>query len=342
MKRTVLLFEDPYRMGVRREELECPGPGRLLVRTLATGISSGTELLLYRGQMPTGLSLDATIPSLQGSVGYPAAYGYAAVGEVAEAGPGVARGWIGRRVFSFQPHASAFTASESELIPLPPDLDVLDGVMLPDLETAVNLVQDATPRFRERVLVVGQGVIGLLCTALLARFPLESLSTLERIAPRRQRGIELGADASFDPDGADTPARMRELLSAKEGTGLADCSLEVSGNPQGLQWAIDWTGFGGRIVAGSWYGAKKARIDLGTAFHRGRQEIVSSQVSTIAPGLSARWDKSRRMEAVLRELERIRPSRLVSHEFPLEQGSEAFRLLDSEPERVLKVVFRCG
>lgn len=341
MNRSVLLFEAPYQMRVRWEELGPPGPGQLLVRTLASGISAGTEMLLYRGEMPEGMALDAAIPSLQGSVRYPVAYGYSAVGEVEAAGPEVRGAWIGRRVFSFQPHASAFIASEAELIPLPPEMDVLDAVMLPDVETAVNLVQDARPRLGERVVVLGQGVIGLLCTALLARFPLESLIVLDRLEPRRLRGLELGASASLDPGDPGVAERLRGLLHAGEGTGLADCCLEITGDPGALQWAVDWTGFGGRIVVGSWYGLKQARIDLGAAFHRSRQEIVSSQVSTIAPDLCGRWNKARRMGTVLREVERIHPSSLVTHELRLEEADRAFALLDAEPQRVLKTVLRC-
>ena len=116
-------------------------------------------------------------------------------------------------------------------------------------------------------------------------------------------------------------------------------TLEVSGAPFALDDAIALTRFSGRIVVGSWYGEKRAALDLGGAFHRSRIQLISSQVSTIAPALSARWDKARRFEVAWQALGRVRPERWITQRFPLEQAAEAYRLLDERPHETIQVIF---
>ncbi|MEA2697729.1 MAG: hypothetical protein QOI66_2000, partial [Myxococcales bacterium] len=203
MKRRALVFRGPRQVSVVDEECGPIPAGHLLVRTRVSAISAGTELLAYRGELPEGVPLDETLPALAGEAGwsYPFRYGYAAVGDVAAVGEGVAPGsWMGRRVFSFHPHASAFTVPAAQAWLVPDGIDAEAAALVANMETAVNLVLDAGPRLGERVAVFGQGVVGLLVTALLARFPLQNLVVVDGVAARAARGRALGAHAAVVPD----------------------------------------------------------------------------------------------------------------------------------------------
>ncbi|MEN8754199.1 MAG: zinc-binding alcohol dehydrogenase, partial [Desulfobacterales bacterium] len=200
MKRTVVIFEKPFAVSVIEEPLPEADAGQVLVRNRMSAISPGTELLVYRGQVSDGWPVDSTISSLSGAFGYPLRYGYTSVGQVVVAGPGVDPNWIGRWVFSFQPHQSHYLASPSTLIPLPADINPENALFVPAMETAVNFMMDGQPMIGERVMVLGQGIIGLLTTALLSRFSLSELVTFDRYAFRRQRSLEVGAHKALDPD----------------------------------------------------------------------------------------------------------------------------------------------
>jgi threonine dehydrogenase-like Zn-dependent dehydrogenase len=168
---------------------------------------------------------------------------------------------------------------------------------------------------------------------LLREFPLEILVTADCYELRRKTSLEIGAAASLDPDAEDFRARARALL--KSG---ADLTLELSGNPSALDDALALTAFGGRVIIGSWYGEKRAPIDLGGAFHRSRIRLISSQVSTIAPELSARWDKARRFDLAWNALQKTEPEKWITHRFPLSQAAQAYKVLDENPQDAIQVM----
>jgi threonine dehydrogenase-like Zn-dependent dehydrogenase len=290
-------------------------------------------MLVYRGQFPQGLG-DAN-DALSSDLSYPTPYGYACVGRVVKISKEMRHRWLDRLVFGFQPHTSHFIAGPDELLPLPAGMAPEMGCFLPNMETAVNLVQDAAPLLGERALVFGQGIVGLLTAALLAEFPLATLVTCDCYPLRREASLSLGVTATLDPNAIDCIKRLRELFPSG-----ADLSLELSGAPSALNDAIALTGFGGRVVIGSWYGEKKAALDLGGAFHRSRIQLVSSQVSTIAPGLRGRWDKARRFGVAWEALKRIQPEKWITHRFTLEQAQDAYRLLDENPQETIQVIIQ--
>ena len=338
MKRTVVIFEKPFAVSVIEEPLPEADAGQVLVRNRMSAISPGTELLVYRGQVSDGWSVDSTISSLSGAFGYPLRYGYTAVGQVVVAGPGVDPNWIGRWVFSFQPHQSHYLASPSTLIPLPADINPENALFVPAMETAVNFMMDGQPMIGERVMVLGQGIIGLLTTALLSRFPLAELVTFDRYAFRRQRSQEVGAHKALDPDSQGNVGDPNHILDDEALQGEADLVYELSGDPAALNQAITFCGFGARIIVGSWYGTRRAALDLGREFHRNRIRLISSQVSTIAPELSGRWSKERRLAVVWDMIRTVRPDKLITHRFPVEQAQQAYDLLDRQPESTVQVV----
>lgn len=331
MNNSSVFFLAPYQVGLCEERLPPPGAGQVLVQTHLSAISSGTEMLMYRGQFPEGMPLDASLEALSGEFAYPLKYGYAAVGEVIELGPGVARKWKGCKVFAFQPHTRHFLARVEDLLPLPEGISEEEALFLPNMETAVNLVMDGRPILGEKVAVFGQGIVGLLTTALLSHFPLADLLTLDRYPLRREASLALGAHVSLDP--ADLPDGLRARIPYG-----ADLSFEVSGAPEALDLALASTGFAGRVVIGSWYGLKPVSLNLGGAFHRSRIRLISSQVSTIDPDLRGRWTKERRFQTAWEMLERVHPSSFITHRFPFEAAAQAYRLLDERPEEALQVV----
>jgi len=324
-----LLFTAPEKVQVITRLLPAPNAEEVLVHVTRSAISTGTELLIYRGQFPPEESLDQSIKSLPGSFTYPFQYGYSTVGVVAAAGSESDQEWVGRRVFAFQPHASAYLSLPNQLISLPADISAEDTLFLPNMETAVNFVQDGAPLIGERVAVIGLGIVGLLTANLLARFPLSTLDGIDLLPGRCSIAAGLPGVNSFSPEKA-------AINRPDEGY---DLIFELSGSPEGLNLAINLAGFESRIVIGSWYGTKKGEINLGGKFHRNRIKLVSSQVSTIASHLQGRWSKQRRLETVIDQLTTINPSKWISHRFRLSRAQEAYELLSAKPDEAFQVVF---
>jgi 2-desacetyl-2-hydroxyethyl bacteriochlorophyllide A dehydrogenase len=322
-----LYFVEPNRVEVRERPVPDPGPGELLVQTRYSAVSSGTELLVYRGEVPDGMALDETIDALDDGVSYPLKYGYAAVGTVEAVGAGVDDSWLDRDVFAFNPHESHFLAETSDLQVLPEGVRAADATLLPTVETAANLVMDGRPGLGERVVVFGQGTVGLTLTAVLSRFPLESLVAVDPDPDARERALPFGADEAFSPEGA-LERLAPEGSATATGEGV-DLSFEASGNPAALDDAVAVTGFDGRVVVGSWYGTRRASLELGGRFHRGRVDIRSSQVSTVAPALRGRWDKERRLGLAWDLLADIEVRDLLTLRVPLDAAPEVYEDLSA-------------
>jgi threonine dehydrogenase-like Zn-dependent dehydrogenase len=274
------------------------------------GISHGTEMLLYRGLMPQDMPGDPTIPALSVPAAYPVKYGYINVGADD----------LGRKVFAFYPHQDLFSLPDSQLIELPDNLEDTDAVFLAHMETAVSIIHDAAALLGETVLVLGQGTVGLLVSELLVRSGALVIS-VEPSAARRDASARAGCTAL--PAG---PQVRDQVLDITQGRGT-DLAVNVSGSEEALQTGIDCLAQEGRLVEASWYGNRRTCLHLGTSFHRKRLKLVSSQVSTIAPALSARWDKARRLVTVIDQLMKIKPSRYISKSFTLDNAQQAFELI---------------
>jgi len=325
-----LFFTAPRAVEWRTSEAPQPRNGELRVRTALSAISSGTELLIYRGDAPQQLSADETISALGGGLQFPLKYGYACVGEIEAIGADVDASWLGRRVFAFNPHETHFVARVSDVHVIPDDVAYEDAAFLPNMETAVNFLLDGAPLIGEVVAVVGQGVVGLLTTMLLAQMPLSKLITLDRLESRRARSLQYGADVSLDP----SAIQQNNLVEC------ADLCYELSSKPAALDTAIELTRFSGRIVIGSWYGNARANVDLGGRFHRSRIQLISSQVSTLTPTLHTRWDKTRRFEVAWQMIRALKPSQLITHRLPFEQAAAAYSALDQQPDQTLQALLR--
>jgi threonine dehydrogenase-like Zn-dependent dehydrogenase len=319
-----LWFTAPKHVEIRREPI-VPGAGEVLVTSSLMGISHGTELLFFRGTFPEHLGTDESLPALSGSLGYPIKYGYINVGTTGK----------GRRVFAFYPHQDIFAVPEGDLVELPEELAFEDAVFLAHMETAVSIVQDLNPVVGERVLILGQGTIGLLIAGILSHMGGFEVYTTDPAPLRRKASAELGCSA-LDPGSADLRKRLVDVTG---GRGV-DAAVNVSGSWQALQLAVDTLCFEGTVIEASWYGSKPVHLDLGAAFHRKRLQIRSSQVSNIGVRLAGRWDRNRRMELAIRWLGILKPSKYISEVYSLDEASEAYRLLDEHTDRVLQVVLK--
>lgn len=315
-----------YFTGRRRVDV-CPEtvvrrPHEVLVRSALCGISHGTEMLAYQGQLPEEEPADLTISALSGGITYPLKYGYVNVGyDESE-----------RCLFAFYPHQDVFSVPAGDVIYLPEDVGASDAVFLANMETALCIVQDMAPVVGDTILLCGQGVVGLLVAEILKRSHFGTIIAADAFAVRRKRSEDLGCvvvDAAEDVVGI-----VRKFT---DGRGV-DKAVNVSGSDRALQTAVDSCAFGATVVEASWYGSKKVSMHLGGAFHRKRLCIVSSQVSTVGTALTPRWDKQRRMETAIDLVRLIRPAKYITQRFALNDASDAFALIAEHPEETIQVV----
>jgi threonine dehydrogenase-like Zn-dependent dehydrogenase len=289
---------------VEIRELPTPQPaaGEVVVNTVCSGISGGTERLVYRGEVPADLPLDDTIGALGGTFGYPFAYGYACVGRVAESG---------QAVFAFHPHQDVFTARTGDLVPLPA-IDPASATLFPLVETALQVTLDAGTSYRDRVIVLGAGVLGLLTGLLLQRCGQRPLLA-EPQAWRRAVATGLGITAVAPGELADQEVPL---------------VIDASGNPDAPAMALNLLAHEGTLLVASWFGTKPVVLPLGGAFHRRRLIIRSTQVSTVPARLSATWTPSRRRLEAAALLPELPLADLCTHVFAFGDAAEAFRAVD--------------
>lgn len=327
-------FTAPRTVELRASTAGPPGPGEVRIAALVSGISHGSEMMVYRGEAPANLSLDPTLSTLQGSFSFPVKYGYACVGRVVDVGNIISGFAVGDLVFAFNPHETCYTVPATVVIKLPPELDPRIGIFAANVETAVNALLDAAPRLGERVVVIGQGVVGLLITQLARRAGASLIVTSDLYEKRRRLSRSAGAGVTVDPSVEDLAERVSALTG---GTG-ADVVIEASGQPRALDDAVKVAAHEGRIVVVSWYGTKRAELSLGSDFHRKRLTLRSSQVSNLDPSLTPRWTVDRRRELAVKYLNELILNELISHVLPFDRAAEAYRLIEERPAEVLQVI----
>ena len=325
MRARQLWFTAPGAVEIRDVEIGAPDEkaGEVLVKADLCGVSAGTESLLWRGEFPDSLLLDESLPALKRPADYPCSYGYSMAGRV----PG-----RDNRVLAFAPHADRAVVEKGAWFDLPEGWEAERGILLPNAETALNLVLDAAPRMGERMVVFGLGAVGLMTLMMLSDFPLGRLVGVDPRSSRRERAREAITRASRAGDVGGGAGDLRllhpEQLAEDGGFGEFDGVVEASGRPEALGAALGAAGYDGRIVVGSWYGSKTVNLDLGLTFHRRRLRIVSSQVSTIAPGYRGRWNYRRRMKVAMDWLGKNGRASWITHRIPLANAQAAYELLD--------------
>ncbi|HLY48228.1 MAG TPA: zinc-binding alcohol dehydrogenase [Solirubrobacteraceae bacterium] len=299
----------PGRGEIRPAALAEPGPGEVLVRAVRSGISRGTETLVFRGGVPASQYATMRAPFQEGDFPAPVKYGYLNVG-VVEQGPATLRG---RMVFCLYPHQTAYVvpADAVSLVPegVPPARAVLAGTV----ETAVNAMWDAPPLLGDRVAVVGAGMVGCCVAQVLSRFPAVEV-TLVDVDPRRADvAAALGLDFALLDDAA----------------GGRDLVVHASATSAGLQRSLDLLAPEGTVIDLSWYGDRDVRISLGGAFHSARLGIRASQVGTVSPARAARRTAGERRRLALEMLRDPAFDALITGESPFSELPDVMARLAS-------------
>jgi threonine dehydrogenase-like Zn-dependent dehydrogenase len=276
------------------------GPGDCLVRTLWSGISRGTERLVFEGRVPQSEYERMRAHLQQGAFPFPVKYGYCAVGEV-EAGPS---DLLGRTVFSLHPHQDRFVVPAGRVALVPDAVPARRAVLAANMETALNAHWDAGSGPADRIVVVGGGVLGLLTAFIAAKLPGAEVTLVDLDGSRSGLAEALGCRFALP---ADCPRD-------------ADLVFHASASAAGLATAIGAAGFEARIVELSWYGEGNVPAPLGGAFHARRLQLVSSQVGQVAPSRRPRFDYARRTQAALALLADARLDALITEEIPFAEA----------------------
>ncbi len=290
----------PGRLELREAPVKAPGDGEALVRTLFSGVSRGTERLVFEGRVPASEHERMRCPLQEGSFPAPVKYGYAAVG-VVEDGPAEL---AGRTVFCLHPHQSLFTAPVAMLHPVPIVVPPRRAVLAANMETALNALWDSGAGPGDRIVVVGGGFVGALVGALAGRLPGAEVTLVDRNPARAALAEALGLDFA-------APAAA---------PGEADVVFHASAHPAGLETALASAGFEATVVELSWYGEGTIPVALGGAFHAKRLRIAASQVGHVSPSRRPRWDYARRLRAALDLLHDERLDALLTHEIPFDEA----------------------
>jgi 2-desacetyl-2-hydroxyethyl bacteriochlorophyllide A dehydrogenase len=317
-------FVGPRQVAIGDVEVADPRPGEVVVRTELSGVSGGTELLAYRGELDSTLPRDETLGAFAGTFEYPYTYGYGVVGTVEASRSALAEG---ARVFAFHPHQERCVVSADDVVPIG-RVEGRAATLFPLVETALQLTLDAGVRYAEVVAVLGLGPVGTLAAAVLVR----SGAVVVASDPKRWRRE---AARAFGVE-AVPPDELSDAVGAASLGRGADVLVEATGNPPVLGESLGLLATEGVALVGSWYGAKPVSLPLGADFHRRRLELRSSQVS-MTGSRAGRWDRRRRLAAAQALLDELPVSALASHTFPFERAAEAYAALDRGDDGLLHV-----
>lgn len=310
----------PGKGELRRESLPEPGPGEILVEALASGISRGTETLVFQGRVPESQRQIMRAPHQVGEFTFPLKYGYSSVGVVA-AGPD---DWLGRRVFCLHPHQDRYVVPRDSVVTVPATIPEERVVLAANMETVVNALWDAAPRIGDRVAVVGAGVIGALAAAVASRMPGAAVQLVD-----------------INPDKAAIASALGVSFAMPNvATSGADLVIHASATAEGLATALDLAGFEATIVELSWYGDRRVAVALGEGFHSRRLRLVSSQVGAVATPQRTRWDRRRRLSLAVDLLADARFDVLLAPPVPFARLPEVMSELAAGPSEVMCQVIR--
>lgn len=305
----------PGRGEIRTERLPAPAADEVVVRTVYSGVSRGTEALVFAGQVPASEWQRMRAPFQAGDFPAPVKYGYASVGVVEQGPPDLA----GRAVFVLYPHQSRFVVPAGAVHLLPEALPPARAVLAANMETALNGLWDARPHVGDRIVVVGAGTVGCLVAWLASRITGCTVELVD-VNPRRAAAASaLGV-------------RFSDASSARRD---ADVVFHASGSPEGLETALGLAGFESSVVELSWFADKRVTVSLGGAFHSRRLSVTSSQVGTIPAAQRSRWTTARRMQMALSLLADPALDVLITGESAFEALPEVMAWLATAPGEAL-------
>ncbi|MCY4600674.1 MAG: zinc-binding alcohol dehydrogenase [Acidobacteria bacterium] len=293
--------------------------GEVLVRARYSGISRGTEALVFKGAVPPSQYQAMRAPFQQGDYPGPVTCGYSSVGEVVESGAGAEPGLAGRTVFCLHPHQDLYRVPAAAVTPLPEGVPAARAVLGANMETAVNVCWDARPAPGDRIVVIGAGVVGLLAAWLCRQVPAAAVTVVDVNPAREAAARALGLPFAVQPPSG----------------GDADLVIHSSGHPDGLRAALASAGVEGTIVDASWYGARPVPLPLGEAVHARRLTIRSSQVGRIPPSRAPRWSHARRLALALELLRAAALDTLISGESEFAELPDVLARLSRDPRAAL-------
>lgn len=305
----------PGRGELRREPLRPPCDGEVLVEARFSGISRGTETLVFQGRVPKSQHAAMRAPFQAGDFTFPVKYGYSSVGIVMEGAPEL----IGRRVCCLHPHQDRYVVPAGAVVPLPDAVPDARAALAANMETAINGLWDAAPRLGDRVAVIGAGVVGALAAALLARIPGTEVQLIDVDLEKASIAAALGV----------------EFTSPSAARGDLALVIHASGAPEGLATALRLAGFEAKVVELSWYGNRPVALPLGEAFHSRRLRLISSQVGAVANARRARWDHHRRLALALALLSDSRFDALLVPAEPFNHLPAVMASLAAGPSNVM-------
>ncbi len=306
-----LWYSAPEQIEIRPTELAMPGAGEVLVRTLWSGVSRGTERLVSRGEVPEAEWDRMRCPAQEGSFPFPVKYGYSLVGQI-ESGSDQLRG---RVVFALHPHQTKAVLREETVILLPDAMPPRRAVLAANMETALNGLWDSGAGPGDRVVVVGGGVIGCLLAYLAGRLPGAEVTLVDSNPARHAQASQLGVKFA-DPQAAPQDA---------------DIVFHASASEAGLATALSCAGLEAVVCELSWYGSRPVKAALGGAFHSQRLKLISSQVSLLPADRRARWTHRRRLALALELLQDARLDVLLATEIEFDEAPRALPALFDDP-----------
>ena len=298
IKAQALWYISPKKAELRQETLQDLNPNECRVRIVYSGISRGTESLVFHGQIPHSEWQRMQCPFQVGEFSFPLKYGYCAVGVVEQGSTDM----IGKTVFSLFPHQTIANIPVSALTVLPDNLPPERAILLANMETALNAVWDASPSVSDRIVVVGAGVVGVLVAYLCTQIAGTDVTLVDVDASRQSLATSLGV----------------KFTLPNQAPQNCDVVIHASGNSVGLRTALSCSGNEATVLELSWYGTKNVSLPLGEAFHAKRLKLISSQVGQIPASHRARWDFKRRINAAMNLLNDERLDALISHPIPFE------------------------
>jgi NADPH:quinone reductase-like Zn-dependent oxidoreductase len=311
---------EPGRGDIRRSTLPPPASGELMVRATASGISRGTECLVFKGAVPASQYQAMRCPFQEGDFPGPVKYGYASVGIVEPGSPALE----GRRVFCLYPHQDLYVVPQDAVVPVPDTVPDRRAVLAANMETALNATWDAGARDGDRVAVVGAGVIGCLVAALFAKTQKPRVQLIDTDPRRAAIAAQLGCD----------------FAAPRDARGDNDLVVHASASEAGLTTALALAAFEATVLELSWYGTSRVAVPLGENFHSRRLTLRASQVGAVAPSRRAEIGHRRRLEMALDLLADPVYDHLITGEGRLDELPRTMARLAAAPDGALCEIVR--
>lgn len=300
-----LWHESAHHSVLRQEKKKGAAVGMVEVESLYSLISTGTERLVAKGEVPVSAREAMKVPCMGGNFSFPVKYGYSLVGEVTTAGR-----YKGKMVHILHPHQSGCLVDETSVFVIPEGVPAQRATLASNLETVVNAIWDAGLNVGDKVLVAGFGMIGALLSRVISMMPAVDLVVLEKDEKKRLLGKSMGFQMveGIFPQGFDV-------------------AFNTTSSGAALQQCIESVGEEGKVVELSWYGTKEVMLNLGGDFHYQRKQIISSQVSQIPASRRARWDYKRRKETVFKLLQSAEFDAHITQLIPFQETPAFFDTL---------------